>query len=105
MLYGAGDGDFTKGTNKFDSTDIPVGEILGHVWPDKSRTDPSDGVVEENYYFFFPDPTFHGVIVPIEINTKNLTYVVTGKAMSNAELNALIKNIQDLITQLTSGSF
>ncbi len=103
-VYGAGDGKFNKGTDMFeyDDTKVEVGKILGHIWPDNSRTDPSDGVVEENYYFFFPDPSFHGVLVPIEINTQKLTYRVTGKSMSNAELNALITRIGNLIDKLSS---
>ncbi len=104
FLFGAGNGKFDRGTELFeyDDNEVEVGKILGHVWPDNSRTDPSDGVVEENYYFFFPDPSFHGFLVPIEINTEKLTYRVTGKTMSNAELNALIVRMGNLLGVLTN---
>ncbi|GEM_PF-4799966 len=102
-LYGAGDGKFNTGNDKFDDTDLKVGEILGHKWPDGSRNDPSDGVVEENYYLFFPDPTFHGVLVPVEVNKEKLTYRETGKAMTNADLNALITRLGHILPSLSSG--
>ncbi len=97
VLIGAGNGKFDQGNDDTLGIGVPIGDILGHYWPDGSKTDPSDGVVENNYYFFFPDPSFHGVLVPVEVNKEKLTYRVTGKAMTNAALNALITNIGSLL--------
>ena len=97
-LVGKGDGFYTNGDDVDTDYGKKWGEIIGHYWPDGSRSDESDGVVELDMYLFFPDPSFHGIIVPITFDTGKTSYSVSKKSMSNAQLNALLSKFSGLIS-------
>ncbi len=85
--------------NKYDC-DVRVGDVLGHVWPnvypeayaapgvnDTRRRDPANGA-EDRIYFFFPNPSFNGVL----LKARGAGY----DSFANEDLNRFLNNVLGL---------